>query len=196
LSTASTRIHISPFSFRRTFALQAFGAYDPTATLSNRHLSKSFATASGPCTVTIEAVEGGVQIACNGAEAEENLEELMRSFRADDGHDSFLPEHPLLRRLRNEQRGLRLLRVPWLFDIACSAVLQQRVKSTVAMRDWSRICSKFGGRPSQGRPVFPSPTVLASIPLHELQGLGVVRFTLCRFSSMGLSGWRLYPTTA
>jgi len=153
--------------------LQNLGAYDPTATLSEGHFRKSFVTPSGVCSVRVAAVERGVEITCEGAEAGQKLAELVSSFEVDDGHETFLPEHPLLRRLRRDQIGLRLLRVPWLFDVACGAVLQQRVRFADACKDWRNIAERFGERDLAGSVAFPSSSVLSGIPSWELEGLGI-----------------------
>lgn len=121
---------------------------------------------------TVTAVDGGVEISCEGAEAERIVAELGASFGADDGHDSFVPDHPLLARLRRDQAGLRLLRVPWLFDVACGAILQQRVRFTDACEDWRHIEEKFGQKGPLGV-AFPAAPALAAVSTWELEALGI-----------------------
>jgi 3-methyladenine DNA glycosylase/8-oxoguanine DNA glycosylase len=121
---------------------------------------------------TVTVVTGGVEISCEGTEAEEKLAELKRSFDADDGHDSCLPDHPLLSRLRRDQAGLRLLRMPWLFDVACGAVLQQRVRFEDACKDWRHVADRFGEKITGGV-AFPSPGALSAVPTWELEALGI-----------------------
>lgn len=57
--------------------------------------------------------------------------------------------------------------------MACSAILQQRVRSVDAFREWSRICGAFGERLTNGQTAFPSANVLANAPLHVLQSFGI-----------------------
>ncbi len=172
-SVHTAQLRIAPISFLRTFALQNLGAYDPTATLSESHFSKAFATENGVCVTLIKPVDGGVVISCEGPDAEPILEELKVFFQTHDGHDTFLPEHALLKRLRQEQRGLRLLRAPWLFDVACGAILQQRVRFIDAIKDWRQIALKHGVKTTSGAVAFPSPPALAGLPPWELEALGI-----------------------
>jgi 3-methyladenine DNA glycosylase/8-oxoguanine DNA glycosylase len=173
LPVYKAELRLAPISFVRTFTLQNLGAYDPTATLNETYFAKTFATPNGICATTIKAIEGGVAISCEGPDAEQTLDELMTFFRADDGHDTFIAEHPLLKRLHREQRGLRLLRVPWLFDVACGAILQQRVRFADAVRDWRQIALKHGSKAASGSAAFPSAQALAALPPWELEALGV-----------------------
>ena len=162
-----------PIDFLRSFALQNLGHYDPTASLDADCLQKVFATASGVCLVSLKRTADGVEISCDGADADAVQAELAAALQAADNGAGFTPTHPVLARIDREQPGLRLVRVPWLFDIACSAVLQQRVRATEAMSDWRHIAERFGSRHVSGRAVFPSARELAAVPVWELERLGL-----------------------
>ncbi len=168
---AIARIH--PIHPRRTFALQAFGQFDPTASWKDDCLTKSFMTASGLCTVSLATSEEGLSIRATGRDAERTVQQLVAAAETDDGYHSFAPRHPELEKHCRQLPGLRLIRVPWLFDMACSAILQQRVRSTDAMREWSNLCKRLGSADTHGHIAFPSPATLANVPLHELQALGI-----------------------
>lgn len=173
LNVAERVAQLYPVHLRRTFALQAFGRYDPSATWDAETLTKSCSVPGGVCTVTISRADGGLRFQAEGREAEAAVAQLAAAAEINDGYESFLPEHPALRMHHRRLPGLRLLRVPWLFDIACSVVLQQRVRTKDAMREWSRLCSRFGQRAPNGQIAFPSATVLSAVPLHELQSIGI-----------------------
>jgi 3-methyladenine DNA glycosylase/8-oxoguanine DNA glycosylase len=180
---------IQSFHLRRSFMLQSVGRFDPTATWTtsttatstaeNRtsdhdSFDKVFHAPGGLSRVRFTAQPGGVHLQCDGPDAEALIASLLAAFRADDGHDSFAPAHPLLHKLHRENPGVRLIRMPWLFDIACSAVLQQRVRFVDACRDWRHIATRHGTpHPESGLIAFPSAAMLAAVPLHALQSLGI-----------------------
>ena len=173
MNSASSFVKLHPVHLRRSFALQAFGKYDPSATWNGERLTKSFSTPGGVCTVTVSSAEGGLFFEAEGDEPEAVVSQLVAATRIDDGYASFAPEHQALAAHHRQLPGLRLIRVPWLFDIACSAVLQQRVRSTDAMREWGSICSRFGQKARTGQTTFPSPALLSAVPLHDLQAIGI-----------------------
>ncbi len=176
LTRISASVAIAPLDFGRTFVLQNLGHYDPTAALGQSHFTKAFMGPSGICSVAMQPAPGGLLLACEGPDAAEIHAQLLASISASatgDGYHHFQPQHPVLERLHREQAGLRLVRVPWLFDIACSAVLQQRVRSTDAMSDWRHIANRFGSRSSAGACAFPSPASLAALAPWQLEALGI-----------------------
>ena len=171
--SASKVVPLHPVHLQRTFASQAFGKYDLSANWIDDTLSKVFSTSQGVCTVRISRVEGGILFAAEGDAAGAAVSQLAAAAEIDDGYSNFDPKHPALAAYQRQLLGLRLIRVPWLFDIACSAVLQQRVRSTDAMREWSSICSRFGQKAPNGQTAFPSPATLSAAPLHDLQAIGI-----------------------
>jgi 3-methyladenine DNA glycosylase/8-oxoguanine DNA glycosylase len=173
LPLTSTVVPVSPFSFRRSLALQTVGAYDPTGTLNDDRFDKVFHASGDVCRVSIASAPDGLLLQCEGSGAAQVTGDLVAAFAADDGHNSFNPGHTLIRKLHRDQPGLRLIRVPWMFDIACSAVLQQRVRFVDACRDWRHIAERFGTRTTSGAVAFPPPEGLAAVPAHALAALGI-----------------------
>lgn len=153
--------------------MQAFGPYDPTATWTGDVLTKSFSAPNGPCTVTISRSQQGLAFKADGDDAVQVVNGLVSAAQADDGYHSFQPEHPALQKRLRQFPGLRLIRVPWLFDMASSCVLQQRVRMSDAMREWQRICTGYGEKTASGLLAFPSATVLSKAPPHALEGMGI-----------------------
>ncbi len=155
--------------FERSFALQQFGRFDPTARLSGTKLEKAFVDEGVVRLVVVEATEGGVRVTASDAPT---LEAQVATWLAAD-QGAFAPEHPVVRRLHATNLGLRLVRVPWLFDVACSAVLQQRVKTIESIKQWGRLAKKFGVEAGQGLRAFPGPAQLAAAASWQLEELGV-----------------------
>ena len=149
-----------------------FGLYDPTASVSRTRVRKAFATARGPCVVELAAEDGGVAFAVEGGAEDEVAADLESAFAVDDGMDAFSPDHPVLAKLHRALPGLRLVRVPWRFDVALSVVLQQRVTVREAWQEWSRITKRYGERIG-GLYVAPSAEAIARMETWRLEELGV-----------------------
>ncbi len=170
--TASARVDITPIDALRTFALQRFGSYDPTATFDRNTLRKAFSTPRGLCVVSIAKTTTGISIEAAGADEEAVLADLLDAFRADDGYATFAPEHPLLAKLHRTVGGLRLVRVPWRFDTAACTILQQRVTVREALQQWRRIAMRYGERAGDLH-VFPSAERVARMESWRFEELGV-----------------------
>ncbi len=159
----------------RTFALQRFGLFDPTAELSARRVSKAFSSAHGTTVVDITLAPPCITFEASGADEAPTVADLDTSLQADDGYESFTPSNPLLAKLHRTLPGMRLLRVPWRFDVACCAVLQQRVTVREALQQWRRIVQRYG-EVAPSRPAlraFPSAERIAGMASWRLEELGV-----------------------
>jgi len=78
---------------RRTFALQAFGNYDPSARWDAETLTKSFSTPGGVCTVSVSRADDGLMYEAEGDEAKAVVSQLAVAAEIDDGYTHFSPEH-------------------------------------------------------------------------------------------------------
>jgi 3-methyladenine DNA glycosylase/8-oxoguanine DNA glycosylase len=166
-------MEVRPFDLVRTFALQRFGLFDPTASSSPRRLRKAFSSANGVTVVELGAVAGGVTVEARGADEESTVADLCASLQRDDGYASFAPAHPLLAKLHRVLSGMRVVRVPWRFDVACCAVLQQRVTVREALQQWRRIAMKYGEVAEHGLRAFPSAERIARMESWRIEELGV-----------------------
>lgn len=167
------RVEIAPFDLVRSFALGRFGLYDPTATLSQTRLKKAFSCGDATCVVEIASEGKNVHVRAEGANEAEVVSDLVDALGTDDGSKVFTPEHPLLAKLHRARSGLRLVRVPWRFDVACCAVLQQRVTVREAWQEWTRIAKKYGTRTSHDLYAFPSAETIARMDSWRFEELGV-----------------------
>ena len=177
MTRISASVAIAPLDFGRTFVLQNLGHYDPTAALGQSHFTKAFMGPSGICSVAMQPAPGGLLLACEGPDAAEIHAQLLASISASatgDGYHHFQPQHPVLETAATASRrvcGSSASR--GCSTIACSAVLQQRVRSTDAMSDWRHIANRFGSRSSAGACAFPSPASLAALAPWQLEALGI-----------------------
>ena len=173
MSTDSAAVHvaIAPFDLTRTFALQQLGRFDPTARLDALALIKWFAHAGGTSRLAVRRVSTGVELSAEPGDAE-LLARWHPAWSVDDGHAAFEPE-PRLLRLHRAYTGMRLVRVPWLFDVACGAILQQRVTFQEAMSCWKRLAMAHGTRTASGEFAFPSPAQITALPSWSYPALRI-----------------------
>jgi 3-methyladenine DNA glycosylase/8-oxoguanine DNA glycosylase len=166
------RAATSPFDLARTLMLHAVGLYDPTARLGAGGFVKVHLDAEGRAARHVVRYDGEAVTIETTSEDGHTPYAWDTVFPIDDGLASFAPDHPLLARLAHLTPGLRLLRVPWLFDVAVAAVLQQRVRFTEAARDFRRIAERWGKRTPFGV-ALPNARMLAAVPVFELQAMGL-----------------------
>jgi len=167
-------VPLAPIAFEPTFFMQTVGIGDPTARLADDQLTKTFETdAGGTVRVTIAraGAEGNVAVTWEGDPA---LFErwTTRHLPPADGYAEFAPSHRLVRELHRSRPGLRLVRVPWLFDIAASCVLQQRVRWRDAVRNWRDLALRHGTTGPLGQ-AFPSARRVARLYPPQLEALGI-----------------------
>lgn len=168
----SARVALAPIDLGRTFVMHRLGMGDPSAALDDTHLVKTFHAGAGVVRLTVVREVEGVSVEAEGPGAEAALAAWTAQLPPDDGHATFAPEHPAVRRLHRGSPGLRILPVPWRHDVACSAILQQRVTLQDARLAWKRIALAHGERSDLGV-AFPPAARLAELPGWELERLGV-----------------------
>jgi 3-methyladenine DNA glycosylase/8-oxoguanine DNA glycosylase len=166
-------VRVFPVHFSRTFSMQLLGPYDPTADLSDGCFRKAFFYRGEPAAVEVCRAAEGVEVCAYGRDSEALLEETVRGFDQDDRYSAFATEDTGVLRLHRSLPGLRLLRVPWLYDMTCSAILQQRIRTVDAMRDWRRIAKRYGSPGPLNLYAFPPAEVLARVPAFALEGMGI-----------------------
>jgi 3-methyladenine DNA glycosylase/8-oxoguanine DNA glycosylase len=164
---------IEPFDLGATMAQQVLGHFDPTGARSADAFRKVHMTAGGqPVAWLFTRTDNGFRVRVHGTNAAEVLSDFLACFPLADGCDAFDPRHPILRRVVRLHGGLRLLRVPWAFDVAAGAVLQQRVRWQVAYGDFRRIANRWGTAAS-GCMAFPTARQLAAVPVAAIEAQGI-----------------------
>jgi len=173
VGVARARVELFPVHFQRTFNLQRLGPYDPTVDLSGDVFRKAFCYRGKPAAIEVARGERSVEVRAFGEDAEELAAEAADGLRQDDGYAGFTTPDTGVLRLHRMLPGLRVIRVPWLYDMTCSAILQQRIRTVDAMRDWRRITQRYGCAAPLGLRAFPAAEVLAAVPQFELERMGV-----------------------
>ncbi|HEX4321321.1 MAG TPA: hypothetical protein VHZ52_10480 [Acidobacteriaceae bacterium] len=172
-NVARTRVSIFPMHFSRTFSMQRLGPYDPTVDFSSDCFRKGFFYRGETAAVEICRDGDSLAVAAFGKHADELLKVTVSGLQQDDCYSTFATEDSGVFRLHQMHPGLRLLRFPWLYEMTCSAILQQRIRTVDAMRDWRRITQRFGANAPLRLRAFPPPEVLAAVPQFELERMGI-----------------------
>jgi 3-methyladenine DNA glycosylase/8-oxoguanine DNA glycosylase len=166
-------VAITPFDLQATMAQQVLGHFDPTGSRRPGSFGKVHLDDEGrPVIWRFDRTLLGVRIRVEGCAASNALRHFLARLPPDDGCDQFRPQHPVLRRIVDAYGGLRLLRVPWAFDVAAGAVLQQRVRWEVAYGDFRRIATRWGTPTSAGI-AFPTARQIASRPAAAIEALSI-----------------------
>jgi len=173
MQEATTRVGIFPVHFLRTFSMQGLGPYDPTVDLSDDCFRKAFFYHQEPAAIEICRDGDALQVTAYARDARELLDETVAGLEQDDRYADFATEDRGILRLHSMLPGLRLLRVPWLYDMTCSAILQQRVRWADAAREWRRITNRWGSAAPLGLRAFPPADVMAAVPRFELERMGI-----------------------
>jgi 3-methyladenine DNA glycosylase/8-oxoguanine DNA glycosylase len=173
--TTKQLVSTTPFSIERSFALQQLGHVDPTATISSTAFVKRYTNREGELVqFSLSTHDDGLVARFDGPVGEDEarfVEQLAALDTLDDGLLSFVPHHPVVKRLTHAFAGLRLLRVPWLFDVAAGAILQQRVSFADAANAFKRIALQHGDGGADV--VFPHARRVASLQRFEFEALGI-----------------------
>jgi 3-methyladenine DNA glycosylase/8-oxoguanine DNA glycosylase len=173
IQAAAAEVELFPVHVPRTFNLQRLGPYDPTTELEENRFRKAFFFHGQPAAVEIVRKGATLEVRAFGEDAAKLAEETAAGLRQEDGYRTFTTPDTGVLRLHRLLPGLRVIRVPWLYDMTCSAILQQRIRTVDAMRDWRRITSLYGSPAPLGLRAFPPSETLAAVPQFALESMGI-----------------------
>lgn len=165
---------LEPFDIHATMGHQLLGRFDPTGRRGTDSFEKVHLDGEGrPLTWRFVGERAGFSVRVSGEGARPALEKFLAQFPLSDGAGGdLLPEHPVVSRLARACAGMRLLRVPWPFDVAAGAVLQQRVRWQVGCNDFRRVARRWG-TPTETGIAFPSAKDLAKVSTATLESAGI-----------------------
>lgn len=169
MTESSAEVALRPLHVSRSFSAHRVGSLDPTSSGSEVELVKALSVGEGTCVVRLRKRDDRLTIRASGESAAAIVDELARAASVSDGYEAFAPESPLVARLHRERYGLRFFRVPWAFDLACAAVLQQRVTWREAARSWRKIALKYGRSAGGELVAFPGAHAVAAMASWQLE---------------------------
>ena len=168
-----------------TLAPLRHGPADPTARVGRSQVWWATRTADGPATLHITArpADGVIDGEAWGPGAASVLERLPGIVGAGDDVGSFRTDHPLVARLHRRLPGLRIPRAGSIVPLLLPAVLEQRVTTRDAHRQWSAVVRTYG-EPAPGPAgavgelglrLPPAPEVVAAVPYFRFHRFGIER---------------------
>ncbi len=163
---------IGAVDVRRTFFSSRVGPGDPSATLEENLLVKVFSTRVGFARVTLKRTRAGVRVRVEGDFEQQEIDAWLAALRNSHPRPQLPPAHAFLTKLHRASPGLRVLPVPWLWEIGVSAILQQRIAFRDATRQYTAL-AKLHGEESPLGVSFPSAARVARMPTWEIERVGV-----------------------
>jgi 3-methyladenine DNA glycosylase/8-oxoguanine DNA glycosylase len=171
-----------PIDLRSTLGILGRGPYDQTTIWDGSGVWRTFRTPAGPATLRLTQVRDGVDATAWGPGAEWALEGVPELLGAgDDWSGLDVGRHPFLVEVRRRHPGLRLPRTRRVLEAIVPAIIEQKVTSLEAYREWARVVRWFGeiapgvaeGAAPRALRVCPSAHTLRHIPSWEWHRMGV-----------------------
>lgn len=180
----------------KSLAFHRLGGNDRATTRREGRFDKVFRAAHGPARVTITAAAGErgrvlVEIESSEADHEGLVRMAPEIVGVADRGELVIPEGADPRRVlhdaRLRTRGLRLVRVPWLYELLVLIVIQQRVAHPDAMASHRHLLRRHGTPYSEGDPalLFPSPLALSRMAPEAFRDAGIDRERAERLRTVG-----------
>jgi 3-methyladenine DNA glycosylase/8-oxoguanine DNA glycosylase len=152
------------------------GRHDPTTQLAPSRFARAMWTPDGPGTVVATWSSGRLAVRAWGAGAE-RAAVAVRAMAALDGRAAPLPAvHPLVTEAARRHGGLWAGASGDLYHALLPTVIEQRITSLEAKRQWRRLCTELGEPapgPALGLTLPPRPEVVASRPPWWFHPLGI-----------------------
>jgi len=171
-----------PVDLRRTLGVLGRGAYDQTTIWTSAGVWRTFRTPAGPATLHLAQRGGGVDVAAWGPGSEWAIDGVPQLLGAGDDWSALdVGRHPFLVEVLRRNPGLRLTRTRRVFEALAPAIIEQKVTSLEAYREWARIVRWFGevapgvaeGVAPRELRVCPSAETLRHVPSWEWHRIGV-----------------------
>jgi len=134
-------------------------------------------TPAGPATMRLERRNGSVDVQAWGVGAPWSVANAAAICGDNDDESGFLPEHPLLKQLHRQIRGIRMPRTHAVFEALVPTVLTQLVTTEEARESYKHLVNALGeAAPGPYRlKLPPGPEVYAAMPYWRFHRFGVER---------------------
>jgi 3-methyladenine DNA glycosylase/8-oxoguanine DNA glycosylase len=166
-----------PLDVALTFGPFVRGRHDPASRIVGDEWCHAFNSPAGPATLRVRADRraAAVRVSAWGPGGEWVAEHAPDIVGLRDDCRGFVPTNALVAALHRRLRGLRMIRLGAVFDLAIATTIEQRVTTVEARRSWCALVRRHG-EPAPGRHglvVPPAPEVLAALPDWEWRRMGV-----------------------
>jgi len=169
-----------PIDVALTFGGLTRGRYDPTSRLDGDTFWHARNSPAGPVTlrVGVQRAAATVTVDAWGPGRSWVVEHAPGITGVADSAADFRPTHALVAALHRRERGMRLLQLGCVLDVAVPTIIEQRVTSVEARRSWHALVRRHGtvapgGEHTPALLVPPAAPVLARLPDWEWRQLGV-----------------------
>ena len=167
-----------PYDLARTVAVHRRGAGDPCLRVEQSGaVWRTTRTPSGPATMFLQPVRGGVRVRAWGAGAGDAVVAAPALLGEDDDPSVLTPRHPALAEAARRLPGLRIGSSGAVFEALLPAILEQKITGDEARTTYRALVRRYGedapGPP--GLRLLPAPEVLAALPYHAFHPLGLER---------------------
>ena len=161
-----------PYDFEATVRFTGLGLYDPACRRGRDSLWQAARTPRGPVTLRLTTRGEEVRASAWGPGAAWALDRAEAILGLEDEPGAFRPPPGPLATLARRGRGMRLVRTPWVFDVLCQVVLQQRVSFRDAARSYtaSDPGTRRGGTRASRTAPSPRATRLAAACRRRTSG--------------------------
>ena len=160
---------VAPIDLARTVRFLAIGPSDPSITTRPGEAWIATRTPDGPATLHVSN-GGEFRAEAWGVGADWALENAPATIGALDDPAGFDPQHPVVRRLARDHRGIRVTRSARVVEMVFRVVLAQKVTGREAKRSYAAMTRSMG-EPAPG----PEPLLLPPDPAR-VAGLGYASF--------------------
>jgi 3-methyladenine DNA glycosylase/8-oxoguanine DNA glycosylase len=167
----------STIDLAMTMAPIAHGRGDPTIRFAPDGIWRAARMPSGPATLRLRQVEGGVAVSAWGPGAAAALEGAADLVGANDDASLLVPHHRLIGELVHRFPGLRLPRTNRPFEALLPAICEQKVAGVEARAAFGGIVASHG-EPAPGPANLrlpPEPAILAALPYFAFHRFGLER---------------------
>ncbi|GAB3615014.1 DNA-3-methyladenine glycosylase family protein [Humibacter ginsengisoli] len=171
-----------PIDLRGTLGILGRGPYDQTTIWDDAGVWRTFRTPHGPATLRLVQRRDGVDAASWGPGSEWAIAGVPELLGSGDDWDALdVGRHPFLVEVRRRHPGMRLARTRRVIEALVPAIIEQKVTSLEAYREWARLVRWFGevapgvaeGVAPRELRVCPSAHTLRHVPSWEWHRLGV-----------------------
>ena len=167
----------APIDLLLTLAPLAHGRGDPTIRFSPDGIWRATRTPTGPATIRLRAVDGGVAVTAWGEGAAAAVDGAADLVGANDDPSALVPAHRLIGELVRRFPGLRLPRTNRPFEALLPAICEQKVTGTQARAAFRGIIAAHG-EPAPGPGglrLSPARATLAALPYFAFHRFGLER---------------------
>lgn len=204
METTSLLVPSASINIAETLRWQLLGQRDPTGRREEGRFTKAFRTAKHQARIDVTRAQAEeptleVTLRCHASDVD-TLRAMVPGILGleDTSHAHFEPEPKVFRDARLRAQHVRLVRVPWLYELLAGIVLQQRVAYVDAVRSHHWLVREFGERfgDDESLLLFPSPQTLMRLPPEAFREAGVDRERADRLRHVGRTAHHLHKLHA